>query len=414
MAFKVFKNIKGISSVTSVFESSTTSSMTSGTNSNMTSAVVSNFASSFVSLGLLSVCLLFSVGAWAEKEVLTQEEWTHLLKKDLSYGDIDFTGALDLEVDQNLDSDLSLDSGLNLNPDMSLNSDMNQEASQPFSQEVIEQFSERFNKPLRESFRSPYFDQNFDQDLHSYKRVQGDGGFCLGQNPHLGMYCSDGTYHLGNFKGARYFTTPSHCQEIPSSQYEGSCPGPRCHSLDSFEGLCSGVTSDTLDKTWNNGTRSWYDIRSLRNQRTSLFDSSTATSESSLKFLESLESIFSLASKNGSFQSGEWNTKEIMNHKSFSVGGPYAAASYCDKMIFAGYDDWFLPSREELDLFRQLGRIYQDHLGVDISGQTYWSSTEFSSRYAWVQNFSQGEQLVMKKNTPHKVRCVRRIHLETN
>ena len=53
------------------------------------------------------------------------------------------------------------------------------------------------------------------------------------------------------------------------------------------------------------------------------------------------------------------------------------------------YDDWFLPSKDELDLIFQ--NLYGNNLG-GFSGDDYWSSSESDADEAWNQNFSNGTQ----------------------
>jgi hypothetical protein len=74
------------------------------------------------------------------------------------------------------------------------------------------------------------------------------------------------------------------------------------------------------------------------------------------------------------------------------------AAQRCDSLSLKGYDDWFLPSKDELNLmYRNL------HRGAgEFSHSWYWSSSQHSNSYSWVQNFS-GRSV---KNPTYLVRCV--------
>ena len=82
----------------------------------------------------------------------------------------------------------------------------------------------------------------------------------------------------------------------------------------------------------------------------------------------------------------------------------------CDKLILNGYSDWHLPTKEELNA------IYvnlKKQLGVCGNGRSYWSSTEYDSRYeiglnAWIQDiFDKGEKIPDKKIYSRNVRAVR-------
>jgi|TARA_B110000046_G_scaffold179263_1_gene208249 hypothetical protein len=85
--------------------------------------------------------------------------------------------------------------------------------------------------------------------------------------------------------------------------------------------------------------------------------------------------------------------------------GDYAAKICADYKVSATdevYDDWFLPSKEELF------EIYEN---IDLLGEfktTYWSSTEADRNTgAWRQNLYNSAQNVSKKYEPFSVRPVR-------
>jgi hypothetical protein len=85
--------------------------------------------------------------------------------------------------------------------------------------------------------------------------------------------------------------------------------------------------------------------------------------------------------------------------------GNFAAKVCADYSVLVGgvnYGDWYLPSKYELNL------LYLQKNVVDgFVNEYYWSSTESSSGYAYVQNFSYGAQNVNIKNYPWNVRAVR-------
>jgi hypothetical protein len=86
------------------------------------------------------------------------------------------------------------------------------------------------------------------------------------------------------------------------------------------------------------------------------------------------------------------------------------AAKYCADLISGGKDDWFLPSKDELNQMYQ--KLKQQGIG-GFANQGYWSSTQYSQRAAWWQNFGNGVQMFQEyegqysKSNPQKVRCVR-------
>jgi uncharacterized repeat protein (TIGR02543 family) len=66
------------------------------------------------------------------------------------------------------------------------------------------------------------------------------------------------------------------------------------------------------------------------------------------------------------------------------------AAKLCDDLDYDGFDDWFLPSRDELDLMYQ--NLHLEGLG-GFASAIYWSSSEYDANFAWVQSFVDGVQL---------------------
>lgn len=77
----------------------------------------------------------------------------------------------------------------------------------------------------------------------------------------------------------------------------------------------------------------------------------------------------------------------------------------CSEYRGGGYDDWYLPNKDELNY------IYQNlRKPGKISGDSwFWSSSEcnFSNGSVWVQRFSDGDQYGDDKDYPGSVRAVR-------
>jgi hypothetical protein len=102
---------------------------------------------------------------------------------------------------------------------------------------------------------------------------------------------------------------------------------------------------------------------------------------------------------------GQANTTAIVN--SCSQSG--IAAKLCDDLTLNGYNDWFLPSKDEL-----FSMLIQIGLGPSGSGpnignfaDAYWSSTEESSGTAWELNFTNGIGGTRSKDSSLSVRAVR-------
>ena len=97
---------------------------------------------------------------------------------------------------------------------------------------------------------------------------------------------------------------------------------------------------------------------------------------------------------------GDNNTNAIVN----ALGtGTYAARLCCD-LDLNGYTDWFLPSKDELDLMYE--NLHLQGLGA-FGSDYYWSSSESSSGSAWLQRFYGGYQGDGGKDYWNRVRAVR-------
>jgi len=110
----------------------------------------------------------------------------------------------------------------------------------------------------------------------------------------------------------------------------------------------------------------------------------------------------------------------------------------------SGFTDWYLPSRDELEiLYRNLkpttasnytwragdnpssvppgypyteevpaqtaAAAFQDGAGEALSPEWYWSSTQYSPTNAWIQDFADGDQHDVHKGGEYRARAVRRF-----
>lgn len=99
---------------------------------------------------------------------------------------------------------------------------------------------------------------------------------------------------------------------------------------------------------------------------------------------------------------GKQNTIDIMA----GCATEGIAARICSELVLNGYDDWYLPSKDELNkLF-----INKEIIG-GFADRIYLSSSEyggFNRLYAWIQFFSNdGTQMNAQKDQPYHVRAVR-------
>lgn len=95
---------------------------------------------------------------------------------------------------------------------------------------------------------------------------------------------------------------------------------------------------------------------------------------------------------------GQANTDAIIA----AQGADYYAAQLCNDLVLNGYNDWFLPSRDELYQMY----IHREVIGGFTTG-IYWSSSEYDNDEAWRQYFYNGSYNVYNKYTSYDVRGVR-------
>ncbi len=236
-----------------------------------------------------------------------------------------------------------------------------------------------------------------------YSSVEKKMEFCngtvwsvLGAEPDLcgsiflpGTVCKGGAIYLGSLSSGatsgngidHYMTTPSGCGDIPSGSVSGGS-GETSYALNDFTVTCSGI--DSLLKSWSD---SWYDIPGLENY-TSTYGTGHGLTNKDVNY-------------------GSANTDVIVAITSSSQGGYHAAARYCHKLVYGGYDDWHLPNRYELNLM-YTNRSALPGLVQSSSGY-YWSSTENDNNDVWVQRFFDGYQVSGYKTISRLVRCVRRF-----
>jgi hypothetical protein len=82
------------------------------------------------------------------------------------------------------------------------------------------------------------------------------------------------------------------------------------------------------------------------------------------------------------------------------------AAKICDDLILGDYSDWYLPSRDELNLMYI--NLSQNGLGGFDSSTPHWSSTELDANSAFIQYLDNGSQTQSNKDYDfYLVRAVR-------
>lgn len=105
-------------------------------------------------------------------------------------------------------------------------------------------------------------------------------------------------------------------------------------------------------------------------------------------------------------EDGSYNTNLMVN----SLISP--AANYVDGLTNGGFNDWYLPSIDELNLLFNhrfhVQKTLRNGGGTLLTKtETYWSSTETTSTTAYGFEFGTGFQLNNGKDTKYLVRAIR-------
>jgi hypothetical protein len=98
--------------------------------------------------------------------------------------------------------------------------------------------------------------------------------------------------------------------------------------------------------------------------------------------------------------SGVSNTEIILD----GCALPDIAARICDQLVSGGYNDWYLPSKDELD------KLFRSKVEVGIYNNEYiWSSSEYNSNLASLQSFNIGYQFITNKDNKNYVVAIRKF-----
>jgi hypothetical protein len=100
---------------------------------------------------------------------------------------------------------------------------------------------------------------------------------------------------------------------------------------------------------------------------------------------------------------GKANTQAIINRLG-QLGETGKAAQLCEALNINGHSDWFLPSKDELNLMYV--NLKQKGLG-DFQNAYYWSSSQGDVYHVRIQLFDNGLQASSPKNYSNSVRAVR-------
>jgi hypothetical protein len=103
---------------------------------------------------------------------------------------------------------------------------------------------------------------------------------------------------------------------------------------------------------------------------------------------------------------GKRNTQLIVDFLK-TTGENGKTAQLCANLNSGGFNDWFLPSKDELDLIYK--NLKNKNIG-DFSPTNYWSSSQYNPYVSWFQNFSDGYQNYasnLGKSDSFSVRAIR-------
>jgi len=102
---------------------------------------------------------------------------------------------------------------------------------------------------------------------------------------------------------------------------------------------------------------------------------------------------------------GKENSRMILLALSRRKKDTDRAAELCDRLDISGFDDWFLPSLDEL---ATLFKVMQSLNKLDtFKKDRYWSSTEKNDRDAFLIHMGNGKQSDKDKDHNHYVRAIR-------
>ena len=107
---------------------------------------------------------------------------------------------------------------------------------------------------------------------------------------------------------------------------------------------------------------------------------------------------------------GQTNTTAMMGQAGYTGGAAKVCNDYTITVNGIIYNDWFLPSKDELNSMREnIGQGNELGLGNigSFGTEYYWSSTEIDNELAWQQRFGNGDPLDFYKDNHVSVRAVR-------
>jgi hypothetical protein len=108
---------------------------------------------------------------------------------------------------------------------------------------------------------------------------------------------------------------------------------------------------------------------------------------------------------------GAANTAKLLADVHHDIPDKYASKAYLAAQAaadysYGSYDDWFLPSKDELNFMYTNLKAAEPSLG-GFQDHLYWSSSQYDSTFAYNQLFASGNPGYGNKGSNLYVRCVR-------
>lgn len=111
-----------------------------------------------------------------------------------------------------------------------------------------------------------------------------------------------------------------------------------------------------------------------------------------------------------------WNGLSNTNAASIQPGATYGAWKLCQDYTYDGYNDWFLPSVDQLTLLWDnrfnVNKTLSNIGGIEIYFNDLWSSTEYNYQSAFTFSFFDGRANITafpNKNYQYHVRAIRQF-----
>lgn len=169
---------------------------------------------------------------------------------------------------------------------------------------------------------------------------------CTTATTEVGRLCADGTIFAGSNNGFSYIMTPGNCTDSAT---------PTCDA-----------TLPPIKKKW--------------------------------QVTPSLTELTSLSL-------GQYNSNKLATNFTGTD-----AATYCENMVFAGYDDWYLPAVDEI--YFLAGGKSAGIPGLSSATDKYWVSTESDTTMSYTAEIRSdgGGYGVNNKTSLQRVRCIRKVN----